>query len=128
MEAASVSGALSMIHSLSPSVRCPLLLPSLPPRRCSPPVLLFLADGCTKAWMLEGAEVRTADLASWVIVNPTANMRSILFLKVVQGGGAYVRGAEVTFRRSHLSFIVNAPPNLIIPEPRRSHGEGGRNN
>lgn len=36
MEAASVSRPLSMIHSLSPSVRCPLLLPSLPPHRCSP--------------------------------------------------------------------------------------------
>lgn len=47
MEAASASRPLSMIHSLSPSVRRPLLLPS----SSSPPLFsgLSLNDGCVKS-------------------------------------------------------------------------------
>lgn len=48
MEPASVSRPLSMIHSLSPSVRRPLFLPSSSPPLLFSSTLLFLSDGWIK--------------------------------------------------------------------------------
>lgn len=49
MEPASVSRPLSMIHSLSPSVRRPLFLPSSSPPLLFSSTLLFLNDGYIKS-------------------------------------------------------------------------------
>lgn len=81
MEAASASRPLSMIHSLSPSVRRPLLLPS----SSSPPLFSGLShnDGCVKSLTASDGHIqhsKTSQVRSlWC--NPPANIQSIIASK-----------------------------------------------
>lgn len=87
MEAASVSRPLSMIHSLSPSVSCPLLLPSLPPYPCSPrPSSSSLMDARRPRRSREPQSEQQIAKVS-VVVNPQQTCNQLCFPQSHSGAG-----------------------------------------